>query len=360
MTIAAVVLTVALAQQAAPSAAQPEPQPFPAPDCKQLLASNPPPPVVQLCQADATLQHAGTLAPDSPELVPQLRAAGELYSRAAHLLQDPAHRVYAYDMIARLYDPAYLNEPSAAENALRQIATLIVDSPAPLLRLARFQEAHVGVEAAENTLLGARQQHPMAADVPGELAGFYGRRASAVAPKPQNPDAPPAAAGGPRGPGAPLSTYKPNCQQYSFGTAGSGLAELCTAESELRKANASKNVVERAQLFRAAADLYERAASSLRTTDERVFAYEAAAGIYGPQHLNSHADLEQALRQIIALVPGNIAPVLRLVSAQEQQQLVDAAESTLLTARQQFPGDVELYKALSAFYARLAKPPDIK
>lgn len=337
-------LTVAFAQQ---------PESFPAPDCAKLLAANPPQPVVQLCQAEDIMRAAAALPADAPERLQRWREAGDLYSRAAHLLLDPAHRTYAFDLIARLYDPAYLNDPQTVENALRQLAASLVDTPAPLLRLAQFQEQHIGVEAAEHTLLGARQQFPDGADVFRELSAFYGRRAAALTPPPNQLVAPqPAAAAAAR----EQSSFKPNCQQFSFGNLGAGLAELCAAEAEVRKGTtAPKGSAERALAFRTAVDLYERAVGSFRTADEKIYVYEAIARVHG-QHMNSPADAEQALRQIVALSPTSITPVLRLAVVQEQQQSIDAAESTLLGARQQFANDVELFKALSAFYARRAKP----
>ncbi len=338
MAAVALIVTIAIAQQP--------------PDCAQLLASNPPPPVVQVCKAEEAMRKAADLPADAQERVQLWREAGELYARAAHLLLDPAHRMYVFDMLASLYDPAYLNDPSTVENALRQLATIAVDTPAPVLRLAAFQEQHTGVDAAENTLLGARQHHPESADVFTALSAFYGRRAQALARRQDKPfGAQPAG-----GAGRAEQGYRPNCQPYSFGNLGSGLAEACSAEAEARKAAAAPaGSAERSQLLRGAVDLYERAAASFRTTPEKIYAYEAIARIYANQ-LSSPGEAEQALRHIIALSPGSAAPILRLAKAQEDQKSIDAAEATLQAARQQFPDNVELLTALSAFYGRLARP----
>lgn len=338
MITAALIVTVAMARQA--------------PDCAQLLASNPPPPIVQLCRAEETMRKAADLPAEAPERVQLWREAGELYARAAQVLVDPGQRTYVLDMLASLFDPAYLNDPPTVENALRQLATIAVDTPAPLLRLATFQEQHTGVDAAENTLLGSRQHHPASADVFTALSAFYGRRAQALAQSGEKAGTPPAAGGVNR----EEQGFRPNCQQYSFGNLGSGLAEACSAEADVRKAaSAPAGSAERLQLFRGAADLYERAAASFRTAPEKIFAYESIARIYINQ-LNSPGEAEPALRQIIALSPGSAAPILRLAKVQEDQKSIDAAESTLQSARQQFPENVELLKALSAFYGRLARP----
>jgi TonB family protein len=64
--------------------------------------------------------------------------------------------------------------------------------------------------------------------------------------------------------------------------------------------------------------------------------------------------MEQALRAMVPLLPGNSTPLRRVAQLQEAIGLVDAAENTLLDARQQAPSDVEIYRTLSHFYARRA------
>jgi TonB family protein len=137
--------------------------------------------------------------------------------------------------------------------------------------------------------------------------------------------------------------------------AGPGIQQLCQGEAAMRRADAaSGDENERRRQLAAAAAEFERAASSLRDLELQVYAVEALARAYDDAHLKEPRQVEQALRALIPLMPGNSSPLRRIAALQEAQDQFDAAENTLLTARQQAPEDVEVYKALSEFYARRA------
>lgn len=352
---------LAIPGQAIPAATQPD-RPA-APDCAQLLAAGPRPGVAPLCEAEDAMRLAGRAAAESPERAQQLRNAAVHYDRAAELLQDLDLRIYAYEAVARVHDATHLNEPGRVEPALRQLAILVAGTPAPLLRLARFQETHDGIDRAEQTLLGARLQYPDTVPLLRELSTFFARRVMAMLAS----QAPPAE-GGPSGTATKPATraYTPECQQFSFGTPTSGLAYLCAGEAAMRQAavrppKPPANAAEREraadarkQQLRAAAEHYERAAGMLAEVEPKTYAYDALGRVYGSANLNEPREAEQAIRQQIVLQPYSTAPIIRLAAVQEEQKFIDAAEGTLLGARQQFPEDVEPLKALSRFYGRLA------
>jgi TonB family protein len=62
--------------------------------------------------------------------------------------------------------------------------------------------------------------------------------------------------------------------------------------------------------------------------------------------------MELTLKELIAFLPNELEPLYRLARLQEDQGLVDAAESTLLSGRHLRPDEVEPYKRLAQFYAR--------
>ena len=357
MTMALLLVVLAAVGQATPPAAQSSP---PAPDCTQLLVSEPTADIAALCSAEEAMRLAAAASAGSPEWLQYLRAAAEGYGRAAQQLQNLELKVYAYEAIVRVHDSSHLNDPRAVEPALRQLATLVAGTPAPLMRLAKFQEDHEAPDSAEHTLLGARLQYPDGLDLAGVLSAFFARRAAALQPKRGTAGAAAASRQKTKAP-----AYRPDCQQFSFGDPMSGLAQLCAAEAEMRKGSAlaklptdvlerARAVDERKQHLQAAAERYGRAAGILREAEAKTFAYEALANIYAAPNLNEPREAEDAIRSLIALAPDSTAPIIRLAAFQEEQTLVDAAERTLLSARHQFPEDVALLTGLSKFYARLA------
>ena len=335
----------------------------PPPDCARLLAMAPPARgVAVLCAAeDAMRQAAGALA-GSAEHVAHLRAAAEGYQRSTDLLQDTGHRVHALERLVRIYDATRLNDPAAIERALRALATIDVATAAPLIRLATFQESQKRFESAEQTFYGARQQYPDGIELVREMSRFFARRVLALAP----PEPKPAADGSPKPASAAKDKYTPDCTQTTFSAPTRGLADLCRGAEEMqlaakalqappgRKLNLDEARRARTAHLEAAADYYRRAAAGLGDDEQRIHAYEALADIYDSKHLNDPVEAEPIVRELMALMPSSAEPVIRLSAVQEALKQTDAAEATLIGARQLFPEELDVLRALSRFYARLA------
>jgi TonB family protein len=147
----------------------------------------------------------------------------------------------------------------------------------------------------------------------------------------------------------------PDCQTLIMTSPGPGVMQLCQAETEMRRAQAAAaDPGQRRKHLASAAAEFERAAGSLRDLELQIYAVEALVRVFDPTHLNEPREVEQALRSLIPLMPGNSSPLRRIATLQEAEGLIDAAENTLLSARQQVPDDIEVYRSLSQFYGRRA------
>jgi TonB family protein len=83
-------------------------------------------------------------------------------------------------------------------------------------------------------------------------------------------------------------------------------------------------------------------------------ALDALAVAFDAHHVNQPVDEEAALRELIATMPTELAPMFRLADLQDRQGQFDAAEDTLLSARHREPDSIEPYKHLAQFYAKRA------
>ncbi len=147
----------------------------------------------------------------------------------------------------------------------------------------------------------------------------------------------------------------PDCQRLLLTSGGPGVTQLCQAQDAMQRAEAAvANPGERRKQLASAAAEFERAAGSLRDVDLKIYAVETLVRLFDDTHLNEPREVEQALRSLISLMPGNSSPLRRIATLQEAQGQIDAAENTLLSAKQQVPDDVEVYRALSQFYTRRA------
>jgi TonB family protein len=144
---------------------------------------------------------------------------------------------------------------------------------------------------------------------------------------------------------------KPDCPTLLSSNPGPGVAQLCQAEDEMRMSGGNREGDGRTHMTAAAA-LFDRASRSLRDPVLTVYALETLAELYDAQHLDEPRGVEQALRALVPQLRHSSGPLRRLAKLEEEQGLVDAAENTLLSARQQVPDDVEVYRALSEFFAR--------
>ena len=145
--------------------------------------------------------------------------------------------------------------------------------------------------------------------------------------------------------------------------AGSGLAcipggaelsgaLLCFGDAEVKAGEAMRaGSDDRRRHFEVAVGHF-RKVSLIGRQDERLTALTALASLYDQAHLNDPGERETVLRELIALEPDNLAFVFQLADLQERQDLPDAAEQTLLDARQRHPQNIEVYRKLAQFYAR--------
>jgi TonB family protein len=138
-------------------------------------------------------------------------------------------------------------------------------------------------------------------------------------------------------------------------TSDAALAELCLGDDELRSVETlPPSASQRPRQLEAAAAHYRRAASLASRAEVHIQALESLTKVYDAQHLNQPREVENALRDLIAQQPDNLRPVFRLAKLLEDEELTDAAEDVLLSARRQQPDSVEPYRMLAQFYARRA------
>jgi len=142
----------------------------------------------------------------------------------------------------------------------------------------------------------------------------------------------------------------PNCQS----PADEGMSAFCAGENFLRQSGAAREAAEREAIMRQAADAFRRAANAAVDPEVKKLALNRLESVYDADHLDRPRDIEPLLRELIAASPGDFAPIFKLARLQESQELFDAAESTLLSARQQRNDDPEPYRELAKFYGRRA------
>lgn len=165
----------------------------------------------------------------------------------------------------------------------------------------------------------------------------------------------------PQSPPAPATVPQPSqrsatdCAEALGREPGAAAAQVCFGEQELRLAQAApKGSAERERHLDTAAGYYRKAANLTSNAETKARALDTLARVYDVQHLNEPGQMELVLRELIALKPNELEPLYRLAKLQEDQGLIDAAESTLLSARHQRPDEIEPYRRLAQFYARRA------
>ena len=181
--------TIALAAQ---SASPPAPQPS---ACVRALSGGPDAAGGEICAGEEADRLANAAPNGSADKTRQSRAAAEHYRKAATLSAKVETKVLALNLLAQSYDAQHLNEPKQMEETLRDLIRVKPDDLAPVYRLAKLQEDTGSVDAAEETLLGARRQQPDTVDPCRMLAQFYARRATALHQQTEAQKAPQAASG---------------------------------------------------------------------------------------------------------------------------------------------------------------------
>jgi TonB family protein len=347
MVVIALVLmaTAGLAQEA------PRPQPL---DCAALLAA-PSPGIDDLCAGEEAMRRAAATPNDR---VRYWRAAADAYARSVNQLQALDLRIHALERLVTLYGPARLGDPDAVEQALRGLVQMEPGRVEPALRLAKFQEELERLDAAEETLLFARQGHQDSLDLTRELSKFYARRVLALTPK---DDEGKAVIGPP-----PEPAWKPDCGQMTFATPGPGIGDICQAEAEMRRGLGRGQTPEEMKAFMAldrktrlahmenAARHFRAALGALREPAHKVHVYQSLARLYASANLGDPQRAESAVRDWIALEPGRVEPIIQLAAVQEDMKQPHVAEQTLVGTRQLYPEAIEVMKALSRFFARQA------
>lgn len=143
------------------------------------------------------------------------------------------------------------------------------------------------------------------------------------------------------------------CPPSADSTDAAGM--LCAGEEELADADVMpKDTGGREAGWQRAADTLRRAATVARDSAIKKRALEQLERVYDAKHLGQPVQADPVLRELIALTPNELAPLFRLAKLQESQDLIDAAESTLISARQQHADEIEPYRQLAQFYARRA------
>jgi TonB family protein len=326
-------------------------------DCEALLAA-PSPGIELLCEAEAAMRRAAAAPEGSAERMQHWRASAAAFSRAVDQLQALDQRIYVLEMLVALNGPSRLRNPDAVEQALRSLVQMEPGRVEPALRLAKFQEELERLDAAEETLLFARQVHQDSLDLTRELSKFYARRVLAVTPK---DDEGKVVIGPP-----PEPAWKPDCGQMTFAAPGPGIGEICQAEAEMRRGLGRGQTPEEMKALMAldrktrlahmenAARHFRAALPALREPAQKVHVYQALARLYGGANLGDPQRAESAVRAWMALEPGRVDPILQLASVQEDMKQRHIAEQTLVGTRQLYPEEIEVMKALSRFFARQA------
>lgn len=161
-------------QSQAPS---PPPKP-PASACTKALAGGTGPSTAELCFGEE--QETKSRLAKGADRDSLLRAAAEHYRKAAGFANATDLKADALDALARVYGREALDDYALLEPVLREMIDLRPGELDPVLRLARAQEDEKLFDAAEETLLSVRRQHPDQSEIFKGLAQFYARRATAM------------------------------------------------------------------------------------------------------------------------------------------------------------------------------------
>ena len=150
------------------------------------------------------------------------------------------------------------------------------------------------------------------------------------------------------------ATPQAACTQTLTASVTDGAAgEMCAAAESMRLADAApKNSTQRTRQLDAAAEHYRKAAAMASKATTKILALNLLIQSSDAEHRNDPREVEAALRDLIALMPNDLAPLFRLAKAQEDQGEVDAAEATLLDVRRRWPDQVEPVSMLAQFYGR--------
>jgi len=169
MTLLSVAASILLAQ----SSVAPAPPPL---NC--VLPSDPV--IAALCAGDEALSQGERAGGGDGQRNASRARAAAAFRRAADLARDPALKKHALEQLERIYDADHLDRPGESDPVLRELMALTPGDLTPMFRLAKMQERQGLFDAAESTLLAARQQKPDDVAPYRELAQYFGRRVAAM------------------------------------------------------------------------------------------------------------------------------------------------------------------------------------
>jgi TonB family protein len=152
--------------------------------CLDVLSRGTTPAVVEVCRGEEEYALAQKAPADSPERRARLTSAADRFRRATTLSPTTPVQVQALEVLARIYDASHLNDAGEAETVLAELVSLVPEDLRYRYRLAQIQENQERFDAAEHTLLAARDTQPEHAESSRRLAQFFARRALALQPAP--------------------------------------------------------------------------------------------------------------------------------------------------------------------------------
>lgn len=143
------------------------------------------------------------------------------------------------------------------------------------------------------------------------------------------------------------------CSSSQVSPGDAALTQVCAAEQALQRASrAPKGTRERNGQLDVVVATLRRAVALSSDTRTTVAALNLLAVVYDAEHLDEPAEQERVLRELIGVTPEDLRPLYRLAKLQEDRELIDAAEATLLDARHRQPDEEEPNRMLAQFYAR--------
>src|SRR5688572_20667010 len=98
-------------------------------------------------------------------------------------------------------------------------------------------------------------------------------------------------------------TFQGSCGQALAAGLSSSAAEICLGDEQVRQADAAKDARERSRLLGSAIQHYRNAVTGASDTEAKVRALNALAEMYGAKHLKALDQMEQVLRELIAIQP---------------------------------------------------------
>lgn len=145
--------------------------------------------------------------------------------------------------------------------------------------------------------------------------------------------------------------FAPNC----LTPLDSAITLACAGDALMRRAvEPDADDDQRDGSWEDAANAYRRAANLATDPIVKRYALERLETVFDGQHLDRARDADPVLRELIALTPSDLDPLFRLARVEEREELFDAAESTLLAAKQMKPDEIAPYRELAQFFARRA------